>query len=177
MALGPCMQLQFEDELTLRYQIQEMLHAERIVDVAGMQHEIDSYAHLVPDGTNWKATLLIELPDAQERRRELPLLSEAAHHVYVDVPRHPRSYAFANEDLRDRHLARPSAVHFLRFQLSEPLRHALLAGAGARLGCSHAQYEWRRVIPAMAIAALRGDLVRPERRVTVTQTASIPETP
>ncbi|MDE2298451.1 MAG: DUF3501 family protein [Burkholderiales bacterium] len=159
VALGPCMRLQFEDELTIRYQIQEVLHAEGGSSPQAMQHEIDTYAHLVPDGSNWKATLLIELPDQIERRRELPQLNEAAHLIYVDVPRHPRVAAQANEDQPDRHLARPSAVHFLRFQLPESLRAALLGGATATLGCTHHQYEFRRVIPPATIERLRRDLV------------------
>lgn len=158
LALGPCMRLQFEDELTIRYQIQEVLHAERAASAEHMQHEIDTYAHLVPDGTHWKATLLIELPDATERRRELPQLNEAAHRLYVELPRHARVYALANEDLVDRHLSRPSAVHFLRFQFPESVRAALLNGATATLGCDHAQYEFRRLIPPASIERLRRDL-------------------
>lgn len=164
LMLGPCMHLQFEDERTIRYQIQEVLHAERAGGVERMQHEIDTYAHLVPDGTHWKATLLIELPDAAERQRELPPLNEAAHRLYVELPRHARVFALANEDLADRHRSRPSAVHFLRFQFPESLRVALLAGATATLGCAHEQYEFRRVIPPASIARLRRDLVVPAHR-------------
>ncbi|HSW04535.1 DUF3501 family protein [Aquabacterium sp.] len=159
VALGPCMRLQFEDEQIIRYQIQEVLHVERLAHPDAVQHEIDTYAHLVPDGSNWTATLMIELPDAGERRRELPLLNEAAHAVYVDVPRHARVVAQANEDQPDRHLTRPSAVHFLRFQLPESLRAALLGGAPATLGCAHCQYEFRRVIPTATIERLRRDLM------------------
>jgi hypothetical protein len=158
VSLGPCMRLQFEDELTIRYQIQEVLHAERITDADDAQHEIDTYTHLVPDGSNWKATLLIELPDAQQRERELPHLNEAAHRLYVELPRHPRVFALANEDLPDRHLTRPSAVHFLRFQFPPPLRIALLAGASATLGCAHDQYAFRRLIPLATMERLRCDL-------------------
>lgn len=159
LALGPCMRLQFEDELTIRYQIQEVLHAERLHGEDAAAHEIGTYAHLVPDGSNWKATLQIELPDAAERRRELPQLNEAAHRVYVDVARHPRVFALANEDLPDGHRSRPSAVHFLRFQLPASLRAAVLAGATTTLGCAHDQYEFRRVIPPATIERLRRDLL------------------
>jgi hypothetical protein len=155
LSLGPRMWLQFEDELTVHHQIQEVLHAERRSDV---QHEIDTYAHLLPDGSNWKATLLIELPEAQERARELPQLSEAAHRLYVELPHHPRVFGLANEDLPDRHLSRPSAVHFLRFQFPAPLRVALLAGASATLGCAHDQYAFRRAIPLTTLERLRCDL-------------------
>jgi hypothetical protein len=163
LTLGPCMRLQFEDELTIRHQIQEVLHAERpgVRDLpVAVEHQIETYAHLVPDGSNWKATLQIEIPDAAERRRELPQLNEAAHRVYVDVCKHPRVYAQANEDLPDGHRSRPSAVHFLRFQFPESLRAALVAGATASLGCAHDQYAFQRVIPPATIERLRRDLVR-----------------
>jgi hypothetical protein len=159
VALGPCMRLQFEDTLTVRYQIQEMLRAGRRHDADTVQHEIDTYAHLLPDGSNWKATLMIEMPDAHTRRRALPQLNEAAHRIYVEVARHARVVAEANEDQPDRHLARHSAVHFLRFELPQPLRAALLAGAGATLGCAHDQYAFRRVFPPLLIGHLRQDLV------------------
>jgi hypothetical protein len=159
LALGPCMRLQFEDALTIRYQIQEILYAERRDDAKGMQHEIDTYAHLLPDGSNWKATLQVELPDANERKRELPQLNDAVHRVYVDVHRQPRVFALANEDLPDRHRSRPSAEHFLRFQLPESMRAAVLAGAPATLGCTHDQYEFRRSVPAGLLGSLCRDLV------------------
>jgi hypothetical protein len=160
VALGPCMRLQFEDALTLRHQIQEVLRAERITSAQGMQQEIDAYAHLLPDGSNWKATLLIELPDAQERRRELPLLNQAAHQLYVELRGQPRVYAQANEDLPDRHhLARPSAVHFLRFQFQASWRAVLEAGGAVRLGCAHERYEYRRMIPPATLERLRHDLL------------------
>jgi hypothetical protein len=174
LPLGPCMRLQFEDESTLRYQIQEVLRAERISDAGDTQEQIDTYAHLLPDGNNWKATLLIELPDAQQRRRELPQLNEAAHCVYVDVPQHSRIVAQANEDLPDRHLERPSAVHFLRFEFPPSLRLALLAGASAKLGCAHHQYEFRRVIPPATVDLLRRDLVSSaQRRCTHPEAAHV----
>lgn len=158
MSLGPAMRLQFEDELTLRHQIGEVLRAERVTDPAEMQREIDTYAHLVPDGTQWKATLLIQLPDAQERARELPRLSEAAHQIYVECERQGHVFAQANEDLSDRHLTRPSAVHFLRFQLPEPLRARLRDGAPATIGCDDPNYHWRRLVPPVALRLLRADL-------------------
>lgn len=165
LMLGPCMRLQFEDRLTIRYQIQEVLHAERPELPDAGADEIATYAHLVPDGSNWKATLQIELPDAAQRRRELPQLNEAAHRIFVDVARHPRVFAFANEDLPDRHRTRPSAVHFLRFQFPESLRAALLGGATATLGCAHDHYEFRRVIPPASIERLRRDLVLPTHKL------------
>ncbi|MFT3665895.1 DUF3501 family protein [Piscinibacter sp.] len=165
LTLGPCMRLQFEDELTVRYQIQEVLHAERCGHPDAVEHEIGTYAHLVPDGSNWKATLQIEIPDALERSRELPRLNEAAHRLYVEVGRQPRVFALANEDLPDGHRSRPSAVHFLRFQFAESLRAALHAGAAVTLGCAHDQYAFRRVVPADTVARLCRDLVLPTHKL------------
>ncbi len=166
VSLGPCMRLQFEDALTLRHQVQEMLRAERITSADGMQQEIDTYAHLLPDGSNWKATLMIELPDAQQRRRELPLLNQAVHQVYVELPHQPRVQAQANEDQPDRHLNRLSGVHFLRFQFADAWRSALQAGSPARLGCAHPQYEFRREIPRATLDLLRRDLAPAVEQVT-----------
>ena len=163
--LGPAMRLQFEDELTIRYQIQEVLRVEKVHDAAGMQQEIDTYAHLLPDGSHWKATLLIELRDAGERERLLPLLHEAAQRLYVQAGRQPRAWGHANEDLENRHSHRPSAVHFVRFALPDALRSALLHEPTAVLGCDHPRYHWRRSIPPQSLARLRQDLAAPARRV------------
>lgn len=156
--LGPCMRLQFEDALTLRYQVQEVLHAERIIDAQGVRGELETYAQLLPDGTNWKATLLIELPDAAERNRTLPRLSLAAHHIYLDVDG-CRVTAFANEDLavgcNARHLHRPSGVHFLRFELRPELRAAIHAGAVAALGCDDEACPLRQHLPQSLLVRLR----------------------
>lgn len=158
LALGPCMWLQFEDELTVQHQVDEVLRAERDTSPAGREREARVYAHLLPDGRHWSATLLIGLPDAAERARDLPLLNEAAHRLYVQCPKLPRVYADANLDLADRHRARLSAVHFLRFSFPPPLRVALLAGAPASLGCEHDQYAYRRAIPLVMLEQLRCDL-------------------
>lgn len=159
--LGPHMRVHFEDEMTLLYQIQEVLRADRNDDSAAMQHEVDTYAHLVPDGTSWNATLMIELPEAAQRRRELPLLNRAAHELYIEVAHQPRARAVANEDLHDRHLTRPSAVHFLRFRLSHETCAAVHAGAPVTLGCAHPAYWWRHLLPPATLARLRHDLALP----------------
>ena len=159
--LGPSMRLMFEDEMTLRYQIQEVLRIERTEDPAHRQHEIEAYSHLLPNGQDWRATLQIELPDAQQRERELPPLSRATHEVYVEVARQRRVYAQANTDLPDRHLTRPSAVHFLRFELPADARAAIAAGAPVSVGCANHAYDWRRLIPPATLAALRVDLEPP----------------
>lgn len=161
VTLGPFMRLQFEDAQTIGYQVQEVLRAERIADGEGVQREIDAYAHLLPDGSDWRASLLIELPDATLREHLLPRISRAAHGVYVEVAA-CRAIAQANEDLADtrnaRHLDRPSGVHFLRFALPAAMRAALQAGAAADLGCDDQHYGWRTPILPAVLAQLGSDL-------------------
>lgn len=159
-SLGPCMRLQFEDERTVRQQIREVMRAERITTAEGVMHEIATYAHLVPSRDEWKATLFIELPDARERRRELPGLSLAVHDIHLVVPEHGRVTAHVNEDVADRHLERPSAVHFVCFRLPLALRSALLGGAAAWLACTHERYEFADELPPRTLDRLREDLKR-----------------
>ena len=156
--LGEHLNLQFEDEQTVLRQIQEMLHIEKIFDEAGIESEIEAYAPLVPDGTNWKATLLIEYPDPNERKRELARLIGVEDRVFVEVEGHARSYAIADEDLDRETDEKTSAVHFLRFEFDKPTRDALRAGAGARLGCDHRHYPAHVTIPPETLASLAGDL-------------------
>lgn len=159
LLLGPCMWLQFEDALTVQHQIQEVLHAGGDAGADTRQRELDSYTHLLPDGHQWKATLLL-LPDPAQRERELPQLDEAARRLYVQCPKLPRVYGEANADLSGRHGSPGPAVHFLRFDFPPPLRVALLAGAAASLGCDHDQYAYRRVIPLATLEQLRCDLAQ-----------------
>ena len=156
--LGEHLNLQFEDETTVLRQIQEMLHIEKIFDEAGIENEIEAYAPLVPDGTNWKATLLIEYPDPNERKRELGRLIGVEDRVFVEVEGHARSYAIADEDLDRETEEKTSAVHFLRFEFDKPTRDALRAGAGARLGCDHTHYPAHVTIAPETLASLAGDL-------------------
>lgn len=158
VSLGPAMRLQFEDAWTVHHQVREILRAERISDAAGIAHETAAYAHLLPDGRQWKATLLIELPDASRRASELPRLNEAAHRLYVGCKGESWCHAQANEDLPDRHLGRPSAVHFLRFELPPSLREQLLGGTPAFVGCAHDDYRWQRLIPQQMLRLLLADL-------------------
>ncbi|MEP7301654.1 MAG: DUF3501 family protein [Caldimonas sp.] len=156
--LGEHLNLQFEDETTVLRQVQEMLHIEKIFDEAGVQGEIDAYAALVPDGSNWKATLLIEYPDPNERKRELGRLIGVEDRVFVEVEGHARSYAIADEDLDRENDEKTSAVHFLRFEFARPAREALRAGASARLGCDHTHYPAHLTISPETLASLAGDL-------------------
>ena len=156
--LGEHLNLQFEDETTILRQIQEMLHIEKIFDEAGIQGEIDAYAPLVPDGGNWKATLLIEYPDPNERKRELGRLIGVEDRLFVEVEGHARSYAIADEDLDRETDEKTSAVHFLRFEFARPAREALRAGASAKLGCDHTHYPAHVAIAPETLASLAGDL-------------------
>ncbi len=156
--LGEHVSVQFEDEPTIRRQIQEMLHIEKIFDEAGIQGEIDAYAALVPDGGNWKATMLIEYPDVAERKRELARLIGVEDRMFVEVEGHGRVYAIADEDLDRETDEKTSAVHFLRFEFSKPMREAVRAGAAVKLGCDHSNYPAHLAIPAETLACLAGDL-------------------
>jgi Protein of unknown function (DUF3501) len=156
--LGEHVSVQFEDEQTIRRQIQEMLHIEKIFDDEGKQSEIDAYAPLVPDGNNWKATMLIEYPDVAERKRELARLIGVEDRMFVEVEGHGRVYAIADEDLERENDEKTSAVHFLRFEFTKPMREAVRAGAAVKLGCDHSNYPAHLVIPPETLASLAGDL-------------------
>ncbi len=156
--LGEHINLQFEDEQTVRYQIQEMLRIEKIFEEEGIQSEIDAYAALVPDGSNWKATMLIEYPDEHERRRELKRLIGVEDRLFVEVEGHARAYAIADEDLDRENDEKTSAVHFVRFEFSAAARAAVRAGAAVKIGCDHTNYPAHVQIAAETLACLAGDL-------------------
>ena len=158
VTLGDHMTLQFEDESTIRRQIQEMLHIEKIFDEQGIQSEIDAYAPLVPDGSNWKATLLIEYPDPHERKRELSRLIGVEDRMFVEVEGYARIYAIADEDLDRENDEKTSSVHFVRFEFSPAQCQAIRAGAQVKIGCDHTNYPAHRSLPAETLAALAGDL-------------------
>jgi hypothetical protein len=156
--LGEHVTLQFEDEQTIRRQIQEMLHIEKIFDEEGILQEIEAYAPLVPDGSNWKATMLIEYPDPHERKRELARLIGVEDRMFVEVEGHPRVYAIADEDLDRENDEKTSAVHFVRFEFDARMKQAVRAGAAVKLGCDHTHYPAHVVIAAETLASLAGDL-------------------
>jgi hypothetical protein len=158
VALGEHMTLQFEDEQTIRYQIQEMLRVEKIFEEEGIQGEIDAYAPLVPDGSNWKATMLIEYPDPHERKRELARLIGVEDRLFVEVEGHPRVYAIADEDLDRETEEKTSSVHFVRFEFTPAAREAVRAGASVKLGCDHTNYPAHLTIAPETLALLAGDL-------------------
>jgi hypothetical protein len=156
--LGEHVTLLFEDELTIRYQVQEMLRIERIFEEEGIQHELDAYNPLVPDGTNWKATMLIEYPDEAQRRRMLGVLKGIERKVWVQVAGAGRVYGIADEDLERENEAKTSSVHFLRFELDAGMRERLRNGATLRVGVDHAQYNAASELSAEQREALASDL-------------------
>jgi len=158
VALGEHVTLQFEDEHTIRRQIQEMLHIEKIFDEDGINSEIEAYAPLVPDGSNWKATMLIEYPDPNERKRELARLIGVEDRMFVEVEGHARVYAIADEDLDRENAEKTSAVHFVRFEFSAAQREAIRAGAAVKMGCDHTNYPAHVAVVAETLASLAGDL-------------------
>jgi len=156
--LGEHVTLLFEDELTIRYQVQEMLRIERIFEEAGIREELEAYNPLVPDGSNLKATMMIEYPDAAERKRALSQLKGIEDRVWVQVGDGARSYAVADEDLQRENEEKTSAVHFLRFEFDAAARAALAGGAGLGVGVDHPRYQARVALAPAARAALAADL-------------------
>lgn len=134
LQLGPHASLQFEDQITMRYQIQEMLRVERIFDSKGIQEEIDTYNELVPSGTNWIATLFLEYPDESQRRRELERLVRIENHFYFQIGQSEPQAVHANDDMERSDETKTAAIHFLRFEfLGEQIRE-VQAGANVTLG-------------------------------------------
>jgi hypothetical protein len=159
LRLGGHVTLHFEDELTIRYQVQEMLRIERIFEEQGIQGELDAYNPLIPDGANWKATMLIEYPDPDERRRMLGLLKGIERRVWVQVEECERVFAIADEDLERENDEKTSSVHFLRFELDANMREKLRQGAALSMGVDHPAYHAGAAAIAPPVkAALAQDL-------------------
>jgi len=156
--LGEHITLQFESEMTIRYQIQEMLRIEKIFEEDGIQQEIDAYAPLVPEGSNWKGTMLIEYPDVNERKRELARLIGVEDRMFIEVEGHARVYAIADEDLDRENDEKTSAVHFVRFEFDAATKAAIKAGAAVKLGCDHTHYPAHTQLAPESLASLAGDL-------------------
>jgi len=141
--VGSNVMIQFEDEVTIRYQIQEMLRAEKTFDREGIQDELDAYNPLIPDGNNWKATQMIEYIDVEERDRKLIELKGIERRTYVQVAAHPRSYAIADEDMPRENEEKTSAIHFLRFELDQNMAASVKAGEPIAVGIDHPAYDFR----------------------------------
>ena len=160
VTIGPNVTLVFEDELTIRYQIQEMLRVERIFEGNGIQNELDAYNPLIPDGSNWKATMLIEYPDVDERQRMLAKLVGIEDRVWVRVEGCVPVYAIADEDLERDTEEKTAAVHFLRFELNSVMVSRLKSGAALAMGVDHGNYAYTNFEVEHATAsALARDLV------------------
>jgi hypothetical protein len=139
--VGPNMTWCFEDYTTIRYQVLEMLRAERIFESDGIQGELDAYNPLIPDGSNWKVTLLLEFPDQQERRIALERLIGVEDRCWIRVSEMERVFAVADEDMERENEEKTSAVHFLRFELSPSMVEAMKSGASLSIGVDHDNYR------------------------------------
>jgi hypothetical protein len=157
VALGEHITLLFEDRLTVQYQVQEMLRIERIFEAAGIQDELDAYNPLIPDGSNLKATMLIEFPDAGVRAERLAQLGGIEHRVYAEVAGHPRVFAYADEDLDRSTHDKTSAVHFLRFEFAASAIAALREGAALVFGIEDPRLPERIAAPEATRLALLAD--------------------
>ncbi len=156
--VGDHVTLLFEDDTTVRYQIQEMLRIEKTFEERGIQDELDAYNPLVPDGRNFKATMLIEYEDESERRLALTRLKGIEDKTWVQVEGLPRVYAIADEDLERENETKTSAVHFLRFELDEEMAAALKYGVSLAAGIDHPQYSASTTLNNATRAALVADL-------------------
>ena len=157
--LGQHLTILFEDELTIRYQVQEMLRVERIFEEQGIQDEIDAYNPLIPDGSNFKATLMIEYEDVGERRDALAKLKGVEDRVWVRVEGCPAVYAIADEDLERETDEKTSSVHFLRFELTREMAESLKYGVALAIGVDHPHYHARiDPVPVPIRTALVKDL-------------------
>ena len=160
--VGEHVTLVFEDEQTIRYQVQEMLRIERIFEAEGIRGELETYNPLIPDGRNWKATMLIEYPEPEERRRELARLKGIEDRCWVQVegPEGPmrRVTAIADEDLERENEEKTSAVHFVRFELDKAMCRALKGGGGLSVGIDHPNYTASVSAAPEVVRCLAGDL-------------------
>ena len=157
--LGEHVTLVFEDELTIRYQVQEMLRVEKIFEEQGIQDELDAYNPLIPDGRNFKATMLIEYEDEKERRAALAKLKGIEDRTWIRVEGSPRVFAIADEDLERENAEKTSSVHFLRFELTREMAEALKYGVGLAIGVDHPEYTASLdPVPPEVRAALAKDL-------------------
>ncbi len=159
IALGEHLTLIFEDRLTMHYQVQEMLRVERIFEPDGIQEELDAYNPLIPDGTNWKATMMIEYPDVAERRGALGRLVGIENQIWIRVGELPAVTGIADEDLDRSDEQKTSAVHFLRFELSpDDQVAALKGGASLQIGVTHPDYTYSVLAPESVRDSLIADL-------------------
>jgi len=158
LAIGPHATLYFEDSLTMQYQVQEMLRLERIFEAEGIQQELDVYNPLIPDGSNWKATFMVEYEDVEERRAALARLIGIEKTTWVRVEGHDKVYAICNEDLDRETDEKTAAVHFMRFELTPEMIASVKRGASVRAGIDHPAYHAEVEMPVQVRNSLSVDL-------------------
>lgn len=158
IAVGPNVTWAFEDRLTVQYQVQEMLRVERIFEAAGIQDELDAYNPLIPDGSNWKVTFLIEFPDPEERKQRLAVMKGIEDRCWVQVEGLERSFAIADEDLERENEEKTSSVHFLRFELNAEMASKVKSGSPVRVGIDHPQYNYEVQLNSAQRDSLARDL-------------------
>jgi Protein of unknown function (DUF3501) len=157
--LGEHVTLIFENEFLMRYQIQEMLRVEKTFEEDGIEDELNAYNPLIPGGSDLKATMMIEYPNEADRKVALAKLVGIEHQIFIEVEGQPRVYAIADEDLERSTAEKTSAVHFMRFDLSEDMKKALKAGAQMMVGCDHKGYPMHvQTLPSETLASLVSDL-------------------
>ena len=158
VALGPHATLLFEDYLTMKYQVQEMLRIERIFEPAAIEEEIAAYNPLIPDGSNWKATFLIEYADSTERASALARMPGVEHRVWFRIGKAMRTFAHANDDMDRTERDKTAAVHFLRFELTDDNANAVRRGEPVQMGIDHPELACETLLPAPTVASLAEDL-------------------
>jgi len=158
LAIGAHATLYFEDGLTMQYQVQEMLRLERIYEAGGIQQELDVYNPLIPDGSNWKATFMVEYEDVDERRAALARLIGIEKTVWVQADGCGKVYAICNEDLDRETDEKTAAVHFMRFEFTPDMVAAIKRGAPVRAGIGHPDYREEVELPLQVRDSLAGDL-------------------
>ncbi|MCY3812268.1 MAG: DUF3501 family protein [Gammaproteobacteria bacterium] len=158
VAVGAHATLLFEDDVTMQYQVQEMLRVERIFEPAAIEEEIATYNPLIPDGRNWKATFLIEYEDVDERAAALARMPGVEDRVWLEIGAAPRTFAFANDDLERSDRGRTAAVHFLRFELDDAQVAALEAGEAVTVGIDHDELRGQVTLAPETVASLANDL-------------------
>jgi hypothetical protein len=156
--IGPVATLYFEDRLTIQYQVQEMLRIERIFETEAIEDELATYNPLIPDGQNFKATFMIEVPDAEERRRELKRLAGIEDKIYLRVDDMDKVYVIADEDMERKTEEKTSAVHFVRFEVGAEMVAPLKHGASLTFGIDHPEYSHENVLSDVQRLALIADL-------------------
>ena len=158
LGLNPHATLYFEDTLTMKYQVQELLHIEKIFDASGIQEELDVYNPLIPDGTNWKATFMIEYSDIIKRKAALSKLIGVEKSIWVQIEDSEKIYAIANEDLNRETEDKTSAVHFVRFELTQNMCAHAKVGLPINFGIDHPYFKTYVIVPAEVQRSLINDL-------------------